>query len=54
MVVLLLTGEIKSCGLKIKKACRRRFRKLHPIEVLASKLQFQTPESLAKREIILV
>src|SRR2546428_14041067 len=46
MVGLLLTGGIKSFGLKIKKACRRRFRKLHHFEVFASKPQFQTPESL--------
>src|SRR2546430_2653568 len=51
MVVLLLTGEIKSCGLKIKKACRRRFENCTSFEVPASKLQFQTPESLVNPKL---
>src|SRR5712691_7777795 len=45
MVVLLLTGEIKSCGLKIKELAAA------PFEVLASKLQFQTPESLVNPKL---
>jgi len=46
MVVLLLTGEIKSCGLKIKKLAAAAFENRTASKVLASKPQFQTPESL--------
>ena len=51
MVVLLLTGEIKSCGLKIKELAAAAFEKLHRFEVFASKLQFQTPESLVNPKL---
>jgi len=54
MVVLLLTGEIKSCGLKIKKLAAAAFENCTSFEVFASKLQFQTPEKPGKPEIILV
>jgi len=52
MVVLLLTGEIKSCGLKIKKLAAAAFEKTAPLRSSCLKnSNFQTPESLVNPKL---